>query len=259
MALVSKRFSKRRPLFALLGLSLLIAAGCQSTTTTSTAGLPGPNFAGPSIRPPAYTPPVIAALPPTPRPSKPSPMPPANVPTSWIPIASAEHREWTWIVVHHSATEVGGASRFDRDHKAKGWDELGYHFVIGNGSDTPDGAIEVGPRWPIQKHGAHAKTPDNKYNEHGIGICLVGNMDNHPPTQKQLASLTRLAAYLADTYHIRQSDIIGHKMTGKQTDCPGKYTDINQIRQLIAARRTMVTAEAPGPQPGDELMQTAAR
>ncbi|MFQ5589758.1 MAG: peptidoglycan-binding protein, partial [Phycisphaerae bacterium] len=52
---------------------------------------------------------------------------------------------WTTIVIHHSATETGGASLFDRFHRKRGWDGLGYHFVIGNGTDTPDGLIEVGP------------------------------------------------------------------------------------------------------------------
>jgi hypothetical protein len=49
-----------------------------------------------------------------------------------------------------SATDLGGAKRFHKQHKARGWDGLGYHFVIGNGSDTADGEIEVGHRWKIQ-------------------------------------------------------------------------------------------------------------
>ena len=61
------------------------------------------------------------------------------------------------------------------------WDELGYHFVIGNGTHTGDGQVEVGSRWGKQKHGAHCKTPDNYYNDHGIGICLVGNFENSNP------------------------------------------------------------------------------
>ena len=91
---------------------------------------------------------------------------------------------------------------FDKEHRAKGWDGVGYHFVIGNGTNTGDGQIEVAPRWPIQKWGAHAKTPDNRYNEYGIGICLVGNFDTARPTAKQMQSLEKLVAYLMQTYHI---------------------------------------------------------
>ena len=48
-------------------------------------------------------------------------------------------------MVHHSAGEVGGVARLDKLHRGPqfNWDELGYHFVIGNGSDTPNGAIEI--------------------------------------------------------------------------------------------------------------------
>src|SRR4051812_31599948 len=63
----------------------------------------------------------------------------------WVPPTPS--RKWTCVVIHHSGTEVGGARRFDRAHRSRGWDELGYHFVVGNGSDTADGQVEVGPRW----------------------------------------------------------------------------------------------------------------
>ena len=89
-------------------------------------------------------------------------------------------QRWTTVVVHHSATDRGSASAFDRGHRGKGWDELGYHFVIGNGRGSGDGQIEVGSRWYKQKHGAHCKTPDNYFNEHGIGVCLVGDFTRSP-------------------------------------------------------------------------------
>src|SRR5690606_32161137 len=85
-------------------------------------------------------------------------IPPAatRVPAGWN--ARAAGRKWQWIVIHHSATPTGGAVEFDKLHReTNGWDELGYHFVIGNGTNTKDGMVEVGPRWVKQKHGAHAK------------------------------------------------------------------------------------------------------
>jgi len=138
-------------------------------------------------------------------------------------------------VIHHSATDCGGAARFDRHHRLNnGWDELGYHFVIGNGTDTPDGAIEVGSRWHKQKHGAHCKTPDNYHNEHGIGICLVGNFQKAPPSAAQLASLRRLAAFLMRETHIRPDQIRTHRgITGK-TACPGRYFSLSALKQSLA-------------------------
>ena len=127
---------------------------------------------------------------------------------------------------------------FDRIHKDKGWDELGYHFVVGNGTDTRDGQVEVGPRWKKQKWGAHAKTPDNKYNDYGIGVCLVGNFDLGKPSWKQTEAVARLVAHLQQTYNIPTSRVIGHGMVktldshGTGTHCPGKMLDVAQIRQM---------------------------
>ncbi|MDK1032010.1 MAG: hypothetical protein QGD94_08400, partial [Planctomycetia bacterium] len=50
----------------------------------------------------------------------------------WVP--TVKERRWAWIVVHHSATRRGSALIFGRFHREnRRWDELGYHFVIGNG------------------------------------------------------------------------------------------------------------------------------
>jgi hypothetical protein len=155
-----------------------------------------------------------------------------GIPAAWIPPVPSRH--WLWVIVHHSATTTGCAAVFDKMHRAKGWDELGYDFVIGNGTDTADGQIEVGPRWTKQKIGAHAKSPDNRFNEYGIGICLVGNFEVERPTPKQLASLEKLIAYMMVTYHITPDRILRHKDT-KQTACPGRYLDINMVRRAATA------------------------
>ena len=42
-------------------------------------------------------------------------------------------RQWRYVVLHHSATDSGSAAEFDKLHRRRGWDELGYHFVITNG------------------------------------------------------------------------------------------------------------------------------
>jgi N-acetylmuramoyl-L-alanine amidase CwlA len=143
-------------------------------------------------------------------------------------------------------------------HRNKGWDELGYHFVIGNGTDTHDGQIEVGPRWPKQKWGAHDKTPGNQYNEHGIGICLVGNFDVTRPSPAQVKSLERLVAYLMKTYHVSADHVLGHGET-KATECPGRYLNVASIRracaQMVASSQGPLQADAKGtPIEGQELL-----
>jgi len=172
----------------------------------------------PAIQPKRHTPPRIQR--------------PTN--ETWYPKFSHISHRWKTIVLHHSATNRGSAKLFDKSHRQRGWDELGYHFVIGNGSDTPDGAIEVGPRWQHQKHGAHCKSPDNFYNEHGIGICLVGDFTKHPPSQKQMESLYKLTQFLCQACNIPASRIVSHRLINKKTQCPGDRFPVSAVRRYIA-------------------------
>jgi hypothetical protein len=215
-----------------LALCVLFQIGCQSQNMVVDS-VPPPNLNGPDILAPAapvraaYVPPVAIAKRPAPSHAQ------WGIPAAWIPEADATPRPWKWIVIHHSATSTGSAAMFDRMHREKGWDELGYHFVIGNGTLTGDGQVEVGPRWPIQKHGAHAKTPDNRFNDYGIGICLVGNFEETHPTAAQMRSLAKLVGYLEQTYHIPPSCVIRHGDT-KPTECPGKNLNILLVRRMAS-------------------------
>jgi len=187
--------------------------------------------------PPFFGPRASLAISPAPLPARrPAPsVSPAPVRRSawseagWIP--GGAERPWQFIVVHHSATPTGSAAHFDAMHRAKGWDELGYHFVIGNGTMSGNGTVEVGSRWAKQKHGAHTKVAGHpEYNDVGIGICLVGNFDVTHPTEAQMDSLARLVRCLATRYGIPRSRIYGHGQL-KPTDCPGRsfdYTDLFQ-------------------------------
>jgi len=231
---------------ALIVVGLLaLLAGCQQQKPVAMVEpLPPPNFGGPTLASPVLAAPepppapkVEPAAKPAPKPvavaQAPAPVVPlpshAGVPREWVPVAAPNR--WKWIVIHHSATPIGGAARFGREHRAKGWDELGYHFVIGNGTDTANGLVEVGSRWPKQKWGAHAQTPSEEFNNFGIGICLVGNFDQSRPTKEQMESLSRLVAFLMKTYHISADHVIGHGDT-KPTECPGKYMSIATVRRM---------------------------
>jgi hypothetical protein len=228
-----------------VSLCAITLAGCSSRTML-VENVPPPNFSGPTITPQPGNP--LPNLPPPSPVTRPQPPVAAtSVPPAWIPQAGAS-RSWKWIVIHHSATSSGSARMFDRMHREKGWDELGYHFVIGNGTSTGDGQIEVGPRWPRQKWGAHAKTADNRFNEHGIGICLVGNFDLERPTPQQQKALARLIAHLMKTYQITPDRIIGHGDTGKPTECPGRNMNIAAIRRM-ATQMASASESAHDPQP----------
>lgn len=142
-----------------------------------------------------------------------------------------DSRDWEYIVIHHSATTGGGAAAFERYHiHVRHWESLGYHFVIGNGSQTGDGEIEVSGRWLRQEIGSHAVG----YNARGIGVCLVGNFDDQHPTDQQMQSLRSLLRYLSETYDIPPDNVIGHnECEGAQTACPGEHLEISALRQWL--------------------------
>ena len=73
---------------------------------------------------------------------------------------------------------------------------LAYHFVIGNGSSSGNGEIEVGPRWTKQLNGGHVAS--DYLNNIAIGICLVGDLNRDQPTKAQLGALDELITYLRD-------------------------------------------------------------
>ena len=130
-------------------------------------------------------------------------------------------RKWDYIIIHHSATDVGNALNFDYAHKKRRWKGLGYHFVIDNGTaGKQDGQIEVSPRWLHQEDGAHCKACGMNYK--GIGICLVGNFSEGSMTSKQMESLMHLVNALKEYYDVPDSNILGHgQVSGANTECPG--------------------------------------
>lgn len=227
----------RPHMFLILAAAFL--AGCQ---VASDADLPPVNLSPPTVEAAAPAPirpaPVAIAplAPPSDRPAvtgsyRASAYPDSGIPASWIPPVASNH--WTWIIIHHSDSAYGSAAIIDKWHRARGFDELGYHFVIGNGTNSGDGQIEVGPRWTKQKWGAHDNALDNRYNTNGIGICLVGDFNKTRPTPRQLRSLTRLVVYLMRKYDIPPDRVLGHGET-KVTQCPGRYLNVAAIREQAA-------------------------
>jgi len=67
-----------------------------------------------------------------------------NAATTKAAIPLYQSRKWTYIIIHHSATDVGDAYYFNILHRRRGWDGIGYDFVIDNGTKSKqDGAIEA--------------------------------------------------------------------------------------------------------------------
>lgn len=109
-----------------------------------------------------------------------------------------------------------------------GWSDVGYHFVIGNGTFSGDGEVEEGrPSWA---RGAHARGG----NADSLGICLVGNFDESTPTARQIRSLGRLLRKLLRIHDLAPDDVILHREVRTcRTACPGRNLDRAAILALL--------------------------
>lgn len=119
------------------------------------------------------------------------------------------------IIIHCADTPEGRDDRaadIKRWHKARGFDDIGYHYVI-----DLDGTIEAGRE--IENAGAHAQG----HNANSIGICYIGGRCKDAGTPKdtrtdaQKASLILLLKYLRQRYP--SAKIIGHRDVSKKP-CP---------------------------------------
>lgn len=119
------------------------------------------------------------------------------------------------IIIHCSATKAGQDLRardIDRMHRARGFNQIGYNFVI-----DFDGLVENGR--PLSIDGAHCNTKGDSgatYNKHSIGICYIGGLDkNGKPadtrTESQKKALSELVVKLCKGYEI--IEVLGHRDT----------------------------------------------
>lgn len=141
--------------------------------------------------------------------------------------APVRKNRWRYIVVHNSGTRQGGAKAFHYYHLRvrKMTNGLAYHFVIGNGTSTGDGQIEIGPRWERQINGGHVHS--DYLNNIALGICLVGDYNRDQPTKRQLEALDELIRYLrkrVGKVDGKISIVKAHRDINPPrwpTDCPG--------------------------------------
>jgi N-acetylmuramoyl-L-alanine amidase len=121
-----------------------------------------------------------------------------------------------YIVIHCSDTPAFmniGAQDIDRWHKHKGWQGIGYHYVI-----RRDGRIEPGR--PEHYPGAHTL----HYNHRSVGVCLVGGRSTKGRraqnnfTASQFRSLRQLVDRLKARYP--QAAVVGHGQLNHGRACP---------------------------------------
>lgn len=110
------------------------------------------------------------------------------------------------IVVHCSDSphRGDGAEDIHQWHLDRGWDGIGYHYVI-----TEDGDQQPGR--PLYWVGSHVAG----HNANSIGICLLGQ---HDFTKAQIATLRKLLSRL--TLQYPDAQVLGHSDLDPKKTCP---------------------------------------
>lgn len=130
----------------------------------------------------------------------------------------------TAIVIHYSATPIERsytAADIDAMHRARGFNEIGYHYFIRRGGTVETGRDLSQPgRFEV---GAHSQGE----NSFSIGICYEGGVRASAPdtgfdsrTPEQTAAMIGLIRELLQRFP--GAIVRGHReMPGAATQCPG--------------------------------------
>lgn len=135
------------------------------------------------------------------------------------------------IIIHCSATKEAidfNVNDLRRWHKAQGWKDVGYHYII-----KLDGTVEQGRE--LEAAGAHTKG----HNAHSIGICYIGGLDkNGKPadtrTTQQKAAMWKLLNKLCEKFP--DATIHGHKeFANKACPCFDVQNEFGNYNKMVLA------------------------
>ena len=139
-----------------------------------------------------------------------------------------------YLIIHHSTRTHDFPFLIGLRHKHwKGWEDIGYHFLIGNGKlFTREGIVY--PARPEDMEGAHA----SGYNHNSLGICLIGNFDKEPPHEKQFRALCSLLEAKMEQYKVPIENVLGHReLPNTKKSCPGRFLDISNVRTTLLKQK----------------------
>lgn len=165
------------------------------------------------------------------------------------PAPNPTQTEVSHLIIHHSATSNTASDYVQVVRNiylyhvnSNGWDDVGYNYLI-----APDGTLFAG-RDGQGKEGDNIKGAHFcGKNSNTMGVCLLGNFSEIPPSDTMLGTLVELLAWkilkeglqpLEKDFHPKGSAsgfnlpvISGHRdghkdgvFEGCKTECPGNYT-----------------------------------
>ena len=127
------------------------------------------------------------------------------------------------IIIHCSATPDGGdkfgAADIDSWHKSRGWDGIGYHWVVRRSGLVEPGRFEHVVPASVRGH-----------NKGTLAICMIGTKRFEV---EQYNALVALITTKLDSYGLDIDDIYGHYELANK-ECPG--IDMTLLRMFLKER-----------------------
>ncbi|MCP4897627.1 MAG: N-acetylmuramoyl-L-alanine amidase [bacterium] len=140
----------------------------------------------------------------------------------------------TRLILHCSATKDGQVKDWQairRFHvEDRGWKDVGYHFGI----EEVGGYLMCFRGRPVLEQGAHCRAAGR--NRDSLGVCVVGQYDESPPSPFLLSRVCDVAAMLCFTFDILAERVHGHCEFEDAKTCPGSEWDLDQTREFVDLR-----------------------
>lgn len=137
------------------------------------------------------------------------------------------------IIVHHSLTKDSGTVSWGAIRHyhivVKGYKDIGYHAgveLVKSGDHFYYEAL-MGRDW--YTIGAH--TYGENYDS--LGICFVGNFDDHAPPEGALITGGQAIGLWLRLFNIPITEIYCHRDYADYKSCPGEKFDIEELKAKI--------------------------
>ena len=135
------------------------------------------------------------------------------------------------IVLHHTGAEEKDARQVREAHLRRGFRDVGYNYII-----ERNGLVVTGRSLDLP--GAHCKAAEMNFKS--VGVALIGNLENHPPTDSQQNSLVGLVKSIQQQHRIETGKILPHgAVPGASTLCPGRYFPYDLLLQRLGEQTSL--------------------
>lgn len=149
------------------------------------------------------------------------------------------------ITIHHTVTSntatdsAAEARKIQQMHFNNGWNDVGYHFLVGRDGKIYRGSAE-------DRLGTHVANQ----NTGNLGIVLIGTYhESTAPTDAQLKAAAQLVGYLGKKYNItlNRTNVKGHGER-MSTLCPGKQV-LSRMDKILEWAKADSVCTNPGQTP----------